>query len=75
MVDGSNARAMDRLAGLACLAVILASGAGCLVATRLLTGDPRAPLGCAADIGAFGTCAWLSILAPAPRAPSAPAAP
>jgi hypothetical protein len=66
MVDGSNTKAMDRLAGLACLAIILVSSAGCLVAARVLTGDPRAPLGCTASIGELGTCAWLLILAPAP---------
>jgi hypothetical protein len=67
MVDGSNTKAMDRLAGLACLAIIVVSSAGCLVATRLLTGDPRAPSGCAAFIGELGTCAWLLILTPAPK--------
>ena len=66
MVNGSNTSAMGRLARLAYLAIILVTGAGCLAATDRLTGDPRAPLGCAADIGGFGTCLWLLIAAPAP---------
>lgn len=64
MVDGSNTKAMDRFAGLAYLAIVLACSAGCLATTRLLTGDPRNQLACAADIGGFGTCLWLLVRAP-----------
>ncbi len=69
MVDGSNTEAMDRLAGLAYLAIILVSGAGCLATTRLLASDLSAPFACAADIGGIGTCAWLLIAAPAQSLP------
>jgi hypothetical protein len=65
MVKASNAKATGRLAGLAYVAVVLACGAGYLATTRLLTGDPRSPFGCAAYTE-FGTCAWLLITAPAP---------
>jgi hypothetical protein len=51
MADGSSVRSPGRLAGLACLAIILASSLGCLAMTRLLSGVPGAPFGYAAYFG------------------------